>query len=47
MRRNYVKNPYSSCERRILLVFAVIFGAGIVICTIVVFSSFTTLKSDV
>jgi len=28
-------------------VVAVIFGTGIVICTIVVFSSFSTLKSDV
>lgn len=29
------------------MIFAVIFGAGIVICTIVVFSSFTILKKDV
>ena len=46
-RRNYVKNPYSACERRTLLILGVIFGGGIVICTIVVFSSFRTLKTDV
>ena len=47
MRRNYVKNPYSPCQRRTMMILGVSFGTAIVICTVVVFSSFTTLRSDI
>lgn len=47
IRRNYVKDPYSSCEKKATMIGALVFATGILIATIIVFSSFTTLKSDI
>jgi uncharacterized membrane protein YciS (DUF1049 family) len=45
-RRNYIKQPYSKWEMRIGMVVAVLFSAGILVATIVVFSSFSVLETD-
>lgn len=46
-RRNYVKDPYTPCENRTAMIFGVIFAVGTLIATIVVFSSFKNLKTDI
>ena len=46
-RRNYVKDPYTLCERRVTMSFGVVLVTGILICSIIIFSSFTTLRKDV
>jgi len=45
-RRNYLRNPYSSLELRATMIFAVLFVVGILITTIIVFSSFGTFRKD-
>lgn len=45
-RRNYLKDPYSGCERRVTMFFTVFFATGVVVATIVVFSSFSLLRQD-
>ncbi len=45
-RRNYIKQPYSKIELRLPMLAAILFSVALLITTVVAFSTFANLKTD-
>jgi hypothetical protein len=45
-KRNYVKDPYTKCEQRSLILMALLFSVAILVASIIGISSFSAIVTD-